>query len=585
MNTTILLMNLRDILSHYRLPFDRGQLATEIDQQSGQNLLCVVQSPGNSPTGSLVVTLLDECSFGSVSSATNNRFPRFFSEATHLFTAERNGKKISYLPVLYFNPIDPDHLNAAINLNSRLLVVRGGVGFDWTDIALHSQLSTIQNFLTLGPFFILTSCLRRGHAISLAKRENAKEKRPSDSPKQPYREFKYGYDVIFTIHSAGDESTWPDLRETLRKDIASRCTSDSNPNWMAETTLAIHVLGQCPAIWKYNPQVAFELHSPVFNFQSAAFTTNYCFPHALRGDRKMVTVHTITGTQSTDPQLVGSYEDAPTTEDFLDSLQQQHANLADFAMVYSIYPTTKFTPSRCAYGNPELPNNKRHRYVIIWKDGIQRLLPQTLRTTHRTFSLATTEEPTGQLPGFWTTEHANTHALYYNGLLDNLYSTHVKHSIHDPTIRDPLDLRGLLPSTRWYTYKANIPTQTAATGLSSTTTRQPRGGNGRTLSRPGGGSTTKPGRGHSAHPTSPSFGTYASATGGTTAPSPSTELAIPQILAQILAGIDGQRNESQVITARMERDRQAQTQINSDVHDALARITASLSALQTIARK
>jgi hypothetical protein len=298
----------------------------------------------------------------------------------------------------------------------------------------------------------------------------------------------------------------------------------------------------------------------------------------------MVTIHTITGSQSTDPQHAGPFV-APTTEDFLDSLQQQHANIADFAMVYSIYPTTKFTPSRCAYGNPELPSNKRHRYVIVWKDGIQRLLPQTIRTPYTTFLLATTEEPSGQLPGFWSTEHANTHALYYNGLLDNLYTAHVKHSAHDPTIRDPSDLRGLPPSIRWHTYKANTPTQTIDTGLASTTPRQPRGGNGRTLSRPGGGSTTKPGRGHSAHPTSPLFGTYASATAETTTPPSSTEVALPQILAQILAGIDGQRNESQVITARMERDRQAQTQINSDVHDALARITASLSALQTIARK
>ena len=73
--------------------------------------------------------------------------------------------------------------------------------------------------------------------------------------------------------------------------------------------------------------------------------------------------------------------------------------------------------------------------------------------------------------------------------------------------------------------------------------------------------------------------------GDTTPLSPSTEIAMPQMLAQILAGINGQRNESQVISARMERDRQAQTQINLDVHEVLARLTSSLASLQTLARK
>jgi hypothetical protein len=250
-------------------------------------------------------------------------------------------------------------------------------------------------------------------------------------------------------------------------------------------------------------------------------------------------------------------------------------------MIFPMYPRAKFSPSRCTYGNPETLNNRKHRYAILWKDGIQRLLPQTVRTAQAVFHLLAIDEPQGHLPGFWTTEHGYTRSLYYNGMLESLYTSHDTHARQEPAIRNPEDLRGLPPSNRWYLYRARTQTRN-----SPTPHMQTAGRHGRTQS------SGNPGRGHASRPplhspahTTPQPSYAAATTSGPWESSPGTDIALPQMFARLLAGIEGQRSDTQALSLRLDNERHTQTQINTDVNIQLARINATLHALQSTHEK
>jgi hypothetical protein len=383
--------NITDILTHYGLPFLRDNLTNDFPSDvntPGHSLRNIVTQTGNT-TGSYVVTLREECSFGPTHSAPHFCFPRFFSEAAYLFTVARSGKEISYSPVLYFNPIDPLHIDAVLNPQSKLLHVRGGVGLDWTDIALHGHLCSIGRSIDLGNHIILADCARRGHSIPSARKAN----KASPEARQPQRETQYGYDVYFTIHSVLDENTWYDSRERIRTSITSRCNSDDNTTWMNEGGHQHNILSVCPAIWKCTSQLTFEIYSTVYNFQAESFLSTFCYPHHLRGDNKTVTLLTVTQIVPHDPihNSPLHLNAAPTAEEVLESFAE-HYTISDIDMMYSLLPAAKFSPSRCMYGNPDIATNNKHRYVVLWKDGVERQLPDKVRTTHATFTLTASSD-------------------------------------------------------------------------------------------------------------------------------------------------------------------------------------------------
>jgi len=280
-----------------------------------------------------------------------------------------------------------------------------------------------------------------------------------------------------------------------------------------------------------------------------------CFPHPLRGDDKVVTLLSITSVNPHDYTHDISLQpiDPPSVEDVLESFQQQHCNISDFAMMYAIYPVSKFSPSRCQFGNPSLAANKKHRYVIVWKDDVERQVPHTVRSTVATFTLGT--EGSNQLPGFWTTEHP-TRSRYYYGMLKQLYSQHVTYDAQDAATTSSSSPRGLRPSTRWFGYSSQRS--------SSTPIRTPGGG----------GPVHTPGRGHSARP-SP----WGPNTSPTISPSTGPELSVGTstgVMSMLQRLLDQGATTARTIAA----DRETQTTVNVGLQHSIDDLSATLAALQ-----
>ena len=566
-----ILTNITDILTHYGFPFNREDLAQDLAPSPsvpGHNLRNIVTTTG-SITGSYVVILAEECSFGPTHNSEQYCFPRFFSEAAYQFTIIRAGREISYSPVLYFNPLDPLHLEAALNPQSKLLHVRGGVGFDWTDIALHGHLHTLGKSLNLGDHIILADCGRRGHVLPAAKKDN----KTTPDTRTPQREYKYGYDVYFTIHSTEGEHTWYGHRERIRSDITNRCNADDNTTWTNEGGHHNNILGVCPAIWKCTSQLTFEIYSTVYDFKSDSFLSTYCYPHPTRGDDKTVTILTITQVtphDSTQLHLLHSLS-APTVEDVLESFSEQYT-IADIDIMYAIYPANKFSPSRCLYGNPDIPANTKHRYVVLWKDGVERQLPDKIRTREALYTLQASADGQHHLPGFWTTEHSTTRSKYYNGLLRTLYAQYTAHSRLTQHKSSLTVLRGLRPSPRWYQYEKNRDLSEDRTSITP---------GGRTPG--GGGPRNPPGRGH---PHLPRPWGPPQALPNT--PEPNTDSdnqvitvrGMQQLFQQLVNMGQEQRTETTALARQLREDNTTQARINADLQNSLAQLSADLAALR-----
>jgi len=221
------------------------------------------------------------------------------------------------------------------------------------------------------------------------------------------------------------------------------------------------------------------------------------------------------------------------------------------------------------YGNPMGAGNKKHRFVILWKDGIQRLLPTTASTEIAEYSFSATDEPGGHLPGFWTSEHSTTRASFYHGMLHNLYSAYTSHTLQDPQLRTTKDLRGIKPSSRWYLYSAHTPTH--ETNDSSSSSHVPRRGSPLQT-------TQKAGRGHGSHPPinvwKPSATPVSTATPTTDS---STDLTTPQFMRAMMMGMQNLNTQISALSTQS----QSQSQINTDVAGNLTRINAFLATLQS----
>ena len=191
------------------------------------------------------------------------------------------------------------------------------------------------------------------------------------------------------------------------------------------------------------------------------------------------------------------------------------------------------------------------------------MLPQTVRTPDATFTLTTSTDGQYHLPGFWTTEHANTRSKYYNGLLKSLYAAHMTHSRQSGST-PPSMLRGLQPSVRWYGYQDNHHPQPT----SATTTHSPGG-----RAPGGGGPRNPPGRGHPKlpHPWGPAS---SSSTADT-----HTTVDLPSDTRQILAQLVDMGRATMVTTQTIQGQINAQARINNDVQLSIDRINATLAAL------
>jgi hypothetical protein len=248
-------------------------------------------------------------------------------------------------------------------------------------------------------------------------------------------------------------------------------------------------------------------------------------------------------------------------------------------MMYSLYPAAKFSPTRCLYGNQEAVANTKHRFVVLWKDGVERLLPDKVRTADAIFTLAASSDGQHQLPGFWTTEHSTTRSKYYNGLLKTLYTAYDTHAKNTSHKAHPPLLRGLRPSIRWYQYVTQRHLLASSITNTSPAGRTPGGGNTR----------NPPGRGHP-HLPRPWGPTSTSTTPIT---STSTDLntqsgsanGIQQLLQQLVSIGQEQRADMATLTRQVGTEQATQNQINVELQNNLAQLSADIAALKQSARK
>ena len=346
----------------------------------------------------------------------------------------------------------------------------------------------------------------------------------------------------------------------------------------------ITLLGMCPVLWKACPLLYFELYSPIYDFDSNSFVHTYCYPHHLRGDDKVVTLLTITRVLPLNSALHPlSTITPPTVPEMLQLLADAYVNLDHFAYVINIPPIHAFTPSHCPYGNTDpASSNHRHRYAIIWKDGVERMLPADIHTPTATFQLSASLEPGNNIPGFWTTEHSNTHSKFYNGMLQALYVSYTT-STRDRRTGDQ-SYSGIRPSDRWYSYRQNRLPETQST---SSIPKPQAGGGGRRA----GGTMNPPGRGHPARPTSTPAGLRTPPPQTPSAPPPSTDitqrspLTTDQQFAQILALCQTTVMETRGVRTELSNDRETQARINNDLRNSLARAHAAIDALTSTMHK
>ena len=296
----------------------------------------------------------------------------------------------------------------------------------------------------------------------------------------------------------------------------------------------------------------------------------------------MVTLLTITGVQPLGSAIALKTIAPPTVPELLHLLVAAYINLDHLAFVINMPPIYTFTPSNCAYGNTDpLSPNHKHRYVIIWKDGVERMLPTTLHTTQATFTLSASPEPGNNLPGFWTTELSTTKFKFYNGMMRALYTQYTTSGCTKST--GDHTIPGLRPSTRWYQYRQNAPTT-----LNHTALKQPSQlvGGGRRAQGP----LTHPGRGHAAQP-SRSLPNHINAPLTSSIPSPSTELTprssltTAQQFEQILALCQTTVTETRSVRIELSNDRDTQARINADLRNSLAQAHAAIEALNSTIRK
>jgi hypothetical protein len=242
--------------------------------------------------------------------------------------------------------------------------------------------------------------------------------------------------------------------------------------------------------------------------------------------------------------------------------------------MYAIYPARKFSPSRCLYGNPDILANTKHRYVVLWKDGVERQLPDKVRTAEGLYTLTASSDGQSHLPGFWTTEHSTTRSKYYNGLLRMLYTQYEAHS--KQTLTSPISsiLRGLRPSPRWYQYAKNRELLEVAPV---------------TPGRPGGGGPRNPpGRGHP-HLPRPWGLPQATSTPPATQVDSNTQVipmhSMQLMFQQLLNMGQEQRTDTNSLARLLREEHTTQAQINADLQSNLAQLSADLAALRQTTRK
>jgi hypothetical protein len=220
--------NIIDIFEHHHLPLDREQLRAlllappylvNIQQDHLRNSDSADSFDGT--TGSVVVPLSHECSFGDVVDPASNRFLHVLSEPGY---THKMGNGRSFVPLLHCNPVATECLGDTVNDDSLLFVVRGGTGVDATDAFLASSLMALPDILPTGPISIHTESTRRMHKVLQVSNKTSKV--------VPLP--RYNFEIVLMVRALGPEASLGRNKEKLYDMVRSFCADGRNPNWSSE---------------------------------------------------------------------------------------------------------------------------------------------------------------------------------------------------------------------------------------------------------------------------------------------------------------------------------------------------------------
>ena len=426
---------LSDILEFHGLPIDdthlREQLGISPTQpwQGDSRLLNIQRQPGGvspptaDPTGSLIVQLSQLCTFGSVLDRTALCFQRVLSEPGALFAPNAFRQ---FHPLLHFNPELEENLPAVSDPDSLLFVVRGGTGVDATDSFLCSRVHSLQDLLKCGPISVHVESSRRGLRVPTVDKRG---KATATS--------RFSYEILLMVRLLDTSSERNAARERAYDQVRQWCRDDSHPHWSAEESTG--VLSQCPVLWLLTDELVFELYAPFYTQYMDKFRSTYSYPHFTRGSPRAVSVVTLLPPIAPRP---------PTVSEFVSYLCAHRYDVDSISCIFPLPPVQHHQASN-APSRTYCADSPSHRMVIVWSQGVSRLLPSFVSIPGSTdqIRISVVAEEADNLPGFWTAGEQTTKKLYFNGFMRMLHAQYLNAS--GPGARP-----GLAPTIRSRQYSA-----------------------------------------------------------------------------------------------------------------------------------
>ena len=421
--------NIEDLLSFHRLPIDVPKLMSDLlideeDVWSGRSHLYNIQrSPtltgltdSDDDTGSFTVHLTDACSFGDVSQPSERRFLRVLGTTGALHALDDTRK---YYPLLYFNPAETAHLPFLTDTESLIFIVRGGTGVDATDVFLQSHLLRLSEILGLGPISIHAEPIRR-----VFKAGTLRDLKVVQVP-------RFCTEIVFMIRLMCERAGWRRKCEEAYDRIRHWCRVPASP-WSAE---ADGVLGQCPALWAVQDDIAFELYAPFYSQFQDKFRSTYGFPHFIRGKPKEVSLVSLPST--------GNDEAPLSLREFLTALDSLGVQLTHINCAYTFPPIRHHQPGGNYPDKPYCSSSAYHQVVLSWAGSTPRVLPHRIShpVSHVVIPLVVSSEPTRHFPGFWNAGDQKSPKYLLNGFLRRLFAEYEKHAPPLPRTGIPSTLR------------------------------------------------------------------------------------------------------------------------------------------------
>ena len=423
--------NIEDLLTFHRLPIDVPKLMSDLlldeeDVWSGRSYLYNIQrSPtltgltdSDDDTGSFTVHLTDACCFGDVFQPSERRFLRVLGTTGALHALDDTRK---YYPLLYFNPAETAHLPFLTDNESLIFTVRGGTGVDATDTFLQSHLLRLSEILGLGPISIHAEPIRR-----VFKAGTLRDLKAVQVP-------RFCTEIVFMIRLMCERAGWRRICEEAYDRIRHWCRVPASP-WSAE---ADGVLGQCPALWAVQDDIAFELYAPFYSQFQDKFRSIYGFPHFIRGKPKEVSLVSLPSP--------GNDESPLSLREFLTALDSLGVQLAHINCAYTFPPIRHHQPGGNYPDKPYCSSSAHHQVVLSWAGGTPRVLPHRIShpVSHVVIPLVVSSEPTRHFPGFWNAGDQKSPKYLLNGFLRRLFAEYDKHTPPLPRTGIPSTLRSL----------------------------------------------------------------------------------------------------------------------------------------------